>query len=258
MCLVDIGGGTTDIAAFTDGAIRHTAVIPIAGDQVTNDIAVALRTPTQYAEDIKIKYGCALTQIANASETIEVPGVGERRPRRLARQTLAEVIEPYDELFTLVQVELRRSGFEDLIATGVERFPPAAVPRWKAVELAEEVWVPVVPACRRTSAAWSTWCATRSMRLASVCRLRAPAALYAQQPALQQQRWRQRGMGEDEELVPGQFLILITALNMTNIWREGEQGMFTLMDSYAQNAVIKVVGIGGGGGNAVEHMVAAD
>src|SRR5690606_15255098 len=103
VCLVDIGGGTTDIAVFTDGAIRHTAVIPIAGDQVTNDIAVALRTPTQYAEEIKIRYGCALTQIANASETIEVPGVGERKPRRLARHTLAEVVEPrYDELFTLV------------------------------------------------------------------------------------------------------------------------------------------------------------
>jgi cell division protein FtsA len=144
VCLVDIGGGTTDIAVFTDGAIRHTAVIPIAGDQVTNDIAVALRTPTQYAEDIKIKYGCALTQIANASETIEVPGVGERRPRRLARQTLAEVIEPrYDELFTLVQAELRRSGFEDLIASGVV-LTGGSSKMEGVVELAEEVFhVPV-------------------------------------------------------------------------------------------------------------------
>ena len=120
ICLVDIGGGTTDIAVFTDGSIRHTAVIPIAGDQVTNDIAVALRTPTQYAEEIKVKYGCALTQLANPEETIEVPGVGDRAARRLARQTLAEVIEPrYEELFTLIQAELRRSGFEDLIAAGV-------------------------------------------------------------------------------------------------------------------------------------------
>ncbi|MDZ7750775.1 MAG: cell division protein FtsA [Gammaproteobacteria bacterium] len=120
VCLVDIGGGTTDIAVFTDGAIRHTAVIPIAGDQVTNDIAVALRTPTQYAEEIKIKYACALAQLANADETIEVPSVGERPPRRLARQTLAEVVEPrYEELLTLVQAELRRSGFEDLIAAGM-------------------------------------------------------------------------------------------------------------------------------------------
>ncbi len=120
VCLVDIGGGTTDIAIFTEGSIRHTAVIPIAGDQVTNDIAVALRTPTQYADEIKIKYACALTQLAASDESIEVPSVGERPPRRLARQTLAEVIEPrYEELLTLVQAELRRSGFEDLVAAGI-------------------------------------------------------------------------------------------------------------------------------------------
>jgi cell division protein FtsA len=120
VCLVDIGGGTTDIAVFTEGSIRHTAVIPIAGDQVTNDIAVALRTPTQYAEEIKIKYACALTQLAASDENIEVPSVGDRPPRRLARQTLAEVIEPrYEELLTLIQAELRRSGFEDLVAAGI-------------------------------------------------------------------------------------------------------------------------------------------
>jgi cell division protein FtsA len=140
VCLVDIGGGTTDIAVFTDGAIRHTAVIPIAGDQVTNDIAVALRTPTQYAEEIKIKYGCALTQLASPQETIEVPGVGERRSRRLARQTLAEVIEPrYDELFTLIQAELRRSGFEDLIAAGIV-LTGGSSKMEGVVELAEEVF----------------------------------------------------------------------------------------------------------------------
>lgn len=120
VCLVDIGGGTTDIAVFTDGAIRHTAVIPIAGDQVTNDIAVALRTPTQYANDIKIKYACALRQLANPEETIEVPSVGERPPRKLSRQTLAEVVEPrYEELLSLVQAELRKSGFEEMIAAGI-------------------------------------------------------------------------------------------------------------------------------------------
>ncbi len=120
VCLVDIGGGTTDISVFTEGAIRHTAVIPIAGDQVTNDIAVALRTPTQYAEEIKKKYGCALTQLARAEETIEVPSVGDRPPRRLARQTLAEVVEPrVEELYGLVQAELRRSGFEDMLGSGL-------------------------------------------------------------------------------------------------------------------------------------------
>lgn len=120
VCLVDIGGGTSDIAVFTEGSIRHTAVIPIAGDQVTKDISVALRTPTQYAEEIKIKYGCSLTQLASPEESIEVPGVGDRGARRLSRHTLAEVIEPrYEELLQLVQAELRRSGFEDLIAAGV-------------------------------------------------------------------------------------------------------------------------------------------
>jgi cell division protein FtsA len=119
VCLVDIGGGTTDIAVFTGGAIRHTAVIPIAGDQITNDIAMALRTPTQNAEDIKIRYGCALRQLADDG-VLEVPGVGERGPRSLSRQTLAEVIEPrVEELYTLVQAELRRSGYEDLMSSGI-------------------------------------------------------------------------------------------------------------------------------------------
>lgn len=148
VCLVDIGGGTTDIAIFTDGAIRHTAVIPIAGDQVTNDIAVALRTPTQYAEEIKIKYACALTQLANPDETIEVPSVGERPMRRLARQTLAEVVEPrYEELFTLIQAELRRSGFEDLCAAGIVLTGGSA--KMEGVtELAEEIFhMPVRMGC---------------------------------------------------------------------------------------------------------------
>ena len=140
VCLVDIGGGTTDIAVFTDGAIRHTAVIPIAGDQVTNDIAVALRTPTQNAEDIKMRYACALSQLATSNETIEVASVGDRPPRRLSRQTLAEVVEPrYEELMTLVQAELRRSGFEDLIAAGVV-LTGGSSKMEGAVDLAEEVF----------------------------------------------------------------------------------------------------------------------
>jgi len=140
VCLVDIGGGTTDIAIFTDGSIRHTAVIPIAGDQVTNDIAVALRTPTQHAEEIKIKYACALTQLAASDETIEVPSIGDRPSRRLSRQTLAEVVEPrYEELLTLVQAELRRSGFEDLVAGGVVMTGGSSKMEG-LIELAEEVF----------------------------------------------------------------------------------------------------------------------
>ena len=140
VCLVDIGGGTTDIAVFRDGAIQHTSVIPIAGDQVTNDIAVALRTPTQHAEDIKVQYACALTQLANPEETIEVPSVGDRATRRLARQTLAEVVEPrYEELFTLIQSELRRSGFEDMVAAGVV-LTGGSSKMEGVVELAEEIF----------------------------------------------------------------------------------------------------------------------
>jgi len=140
VCLVDIGGGTTDIAVFTEGSIRHTAVIPIAGDQVTNDIAVALRTPTQYAEEIKIKYACALAQLASSEETIEVPSVGDRASRRLARHTLAEVVEPrYEELLALVQAELRRSGFEDLVAAGIV-LTGGSSKMEGLVDLAEEVF----------------------------------------------------------------------------------------------------------------------
>ena len=140
VCLVDIGGGTSDIAIFTDGAIRHTAVIPIAGDQVTNDIAMALRTPTQNAEELKIKYACALASLAGENETIKVPSVGDRADRDLSRQALAEVVEPrYDELFTLIQAEPRRSGFEDLVAAGIV-LTGGTSKMEGVVELAEEIF----------------------------------------------------------------------------------------------------------------------
>ncbi len=140
VCLVDIGGGTTDIAVFTDGAIKHTAVIPIAGDQVTNDIAMALRTPTRDAEELKIAHGMALRQLASAADMIEVPGVGERGPRELSRQTLAEVIEPrVEELYSLVQRELRSSGLEELLSSGIVITGGSALMKGM-VELGEEVF----------------------------------------------------------------------------------------------------------------------
>ena len=140
VCLVDIGGGTTDIAIFSDGAIRHTGVIPIAGDQVTNDIAHALRTPTAHAEEIKIKYACALAKLTAAEETIKVPSVGDRPPRDLSRQALAEVVEPrYEELFSLVQAELRRSGFENLVAAGMV-LTGGTSKMEGVIELAEEIF----------------------------------------------------------------------------------------------------------------------
>ncbi|MBV2234876.1 MAG: cell division protein FtsA [Sterolibacterium sp.] len=120
VCLVDIGGGTTDVAIFSQGAIRHTAVIPIAGEQITNDIAIALRTSTQDAEEIKIRYGYALQQMADAEEMLEVPGVGDRPATKLSRQTLASVIQPrVEEIFTKVEDELRKSGYERLLRAGI-------------------------------------------------------------------------------------------------------------------------------------------
>lgn len=140
VCLVDIGGGTTDIAVFKNGAIRHTAVIAIAGDQMTNDIAVAFRTPTQSAEDIKIKHGCALRQLADPRDVVEVPGVDGREARQLSIQTLAEVIEPrVVELYELVLQELRRSGMEEMIASGIVITGGSAMMRGM-MELGEEIF----------------------------------------------------------------------------------------------------------------------
>jgi cell division protein FtsA len=118
--LIDIGGGTTDIAVYSDGAIRHTAVLPIAGDQITSDIAMALRTPTGEAEDIKIRYGVAKQVLADPGETLEVPGLGDRGPRALSRQALAAVIEPrVEELFAMVHTVVRESGYEGVLSSGI-------------------------------------------------------------------------------------------------------------------------------------------
>ncbi|BCL76888.1 cell division protein FtsA [Jeongeupia sp. HS-3] len=140
VCLVDIGGGTTDLAVFVGGAIRHTAVIPIAGDQITNDIAMALRTPTAEAENIKIQHGVALRHMTDPQQMIEVPGVGERGSRQMSRHTLAEVVEPrIEELYALVQAELRRNGFEDRLSSGIVITGGAALMPGM-VELAEEIF----------------------------------------------------------------------------------------------------------------------
>ena len=120
VCLLDIGGGTTDLAVFTNGAISHTEVIPVAGNQVTNDIAVAFHTPTSSAEDLKLKYACCLKQLTRADERIDVAEVGDRSTRTLSRLELAGVVEPrYDELFEIALGKLQRSGFENLVAAGV-------------------------------------------------------------------------------------------------------------------------------------------
>jgi cell division protein FtsA len=140
VCMIDIGGGTTDIAIFTEGSIRHTSVIPIAGDHVTNDIAVALRTPTKSAEKIKMKYGSVNPNKVDASETIQVPSVAKRPPKAVHKKALAQVIGArYEELFALVHNELRRSGFEDLISAGIVLTGGASNVAG-AVELAEGIF----------------------------------------------------------------------------------------------------------------------
>ena len=140
VCLVDIGAGTTDIAIYTQGAIRYTKSLPVGGDQVTNDIAYGVHTPTAHAEEIKIKYACALAQLAHAEETIQVPSVGDRPPRRLARQALAQSVQArYEEIFEMVQDELRRSGYESLVAAGIVLTGGAARMEG-ALELAEEIF----------------------------------------------------------------------------------------------------------------------
>ncbi|HET8722840.1 MAG TPA: cell division protein FtsA [Anaeromyxobacteraceae bacterium] len=120
VCLVDIGGGTTDIAIFANGAIRHTAVLALGGNHLTNDVAVGLRTPTHEAERIKKAYGCAMASMVDRSETIEVPSVGGGQPRVLSRQIVAEIVEPrVEEIFMLVQHEIQKAGLEEQIASGV-------------------------------------------------------------------------------------------------------------------------------------------
>lgn len=140
VCVVEMGAGTTDIAIYTQGAVRYTKSLPVGGDQVTSDIAYGVHTPTAHAEEIKIKYGCALAQLAHAEETIQVPSVGDRPPRRLARQALAQSIQArYEEIFEMVQDELRRSGYESLVAAGMVLTGGAARMEG-ALDLAEEIF----------------------------------------------------------------------------------------------------------------------
>lgn len=139
--LVDIGAGTTDVAIFTNGAIRHTAVIPIAGDLITSDIAMALRTPTKDAEDIKVENGYAKQLLADPDTQVEVPGLGDRGPRLLSKQALAGVIEPrIEEIFSLVQQVIRESGYEEVLSSGVVLTGGSAVMPGM-VELGEDIFL---------------------------------------------------------------------------------------------------------------------
>ncbi|PPE68188.1 cell division protein FtsA [Caldimonas caldifontis] len=141
VCLVDIGAGTTDVSIFTDGSIRHTAVIPIAGDLITSDIAMALRTPTKDAEEIKVESGVAKQMLADPDEQVEVPGLGDRAPRMLSRQALAGVIEPrVEEIFSLVHQVIRESGYEELLSSGIVLAGGSAVMPGM-IELGEDIFL---------------------------------------------------------------------------------------------------------------------
>jgi cell division protein FtsA len=141
VALVDIGAGTTDVAIFTNGAIRHTAVIPIAGDLITSDIAMALRTPTKDAEDIKVETGYAKQLLADPDQQVEVPGLGDRGPRMLSKQALAGVIEPrVEEIFSLVQQVVRESGYEEVLSSGIVITGGSAVMPGM-VELGEDIFL---------------------------------------------------------------------------------------------------------------------
>ncbi len=188
VCLVDIGGGTTDIAVFREGAIRHTAVVPIAGDQITNDIAMALRTPTGEAEELKITYGCALRQLADPAHMIEVPGVGDRPPRQLSRQTLAEVIEPrVEELYSMVQKVLKDSGYEELLSSGIVLTGGSSVMQGM-VELGEEIFhMPVRLGVPRYAGGLSE--VVRNPRYATVVGLLLEGVVQTQRGLIARQGW---------------------------------------------------------------------
>ena len=191
VALLDIGAGTTDITIFTGGAIRHTEVIPIAGDQITNDIAMALRTPISAAEEIKLRYGMAKEALADASDRIEIMGIGDRDPRMLSRQALAAVIEPrVEELFTLAQRALRTSGHEDAIAAGIVLTGGTALLPGIA-ELAEDVFL------RPTRTGWPLY----GGPLADVVRSPRNAAVMG----LLHEAYAQRQRGQRFEVPRGTF-----------------------------------------------------
>ena len=271
VCLIDIGGGTSDIAVYAGGAIRHTAVIPIAGDQVTNDIAMTLRTPTKEAEELKVRYGCALRQLADPNDIIEVPGVGERGPRKLSRPMLAEVIEPrIEELFQFVQSEVRRSGFEEMISSGVVITGGSAQLLQGITELGEEVFhMPVRVGTPLYMGGLADVVKQPALRDRGRTAARRPRPVPARRGRARAGRRHWRRRRTNEALVQGEFLIdekngngsqqlricsLVTFLQ--SLTGEKEHTMFEIIDQSPQEgAIIKVIGVGGCGGNAVEHMI---
>ena len=264
VCLVDIGGGTTDLAVFTEGAIKHTSVIPIAGDQITNDIAMALRTPTKDAEELKIRHGVALRQLASVNDMIEVPGVGDRGAREISRQTLAEVIEPrVEELYSLVQRELRSCGLEELLSSGIVITGGTSLMKGM-VELGEEVFhMPVRVGLPQYSGALAE--VVRNPRHSTGMGL----LLAGLEQVKRDHHAKITGTGFKDVLekmrnwFKGNFYGAVSrqaeagngrlACNRSHTQRRRQ--MIELLEAQSPEAVIKVVGIGGCGGNAVDHMI---
>jgi cell division ATPase FtsA len=289
--LVDIGAGTTDIAVFVQGAICHTASLPIAGDQVTNDIAHLLRTPTPEAEQIKVRYACALAQLATAEESIQVPSVGDRPPRRMPRHSLAQAVQGrYEEIFEMVQAELRRSGFEELVRAGMV-LTGGASKMEGVVELAEEmlqmpvrVGIPqhvtglgdvVGNPVHATGVGLLLMGSQIEHRGGRRCRPGAPEACSRNSrpgSAASSDAEPARGPGAAPQYPHRNAAPATHNPHSRNVAAAGRQDAgthasqsgynedtdmahFELIEKMAPNAVIKVVGVGGGGGNAVAHMV---
>jgi cell division protein FtsA len=203
---VDIGAGTTDVAIYAGGAIRHTAVIPIAGDLITSDIAMALRTPTSDAEEIKVASGCAKQLLADADVQVEVPGLGDRAPRTLSRQALAGVIEPrVEEIFEIVQQVVRDSGYEELLSSGMVLTGGSAVMPGM-VELGEDIFLkPVRRGAPRYARALADMVA--APRAATVMGLIEEARLARQRgsPVVQQTNGVRTWLSRAKDFILGNF-----------------------------------------------------
>ena len=299
VALVDIGAGTTDVAIFTDGSIRHTAVIPIAGDLITSDIAMALRTPTKDAEEIKVEYGVAKQLLADPNEQLEVPGLGDRPPRMLSRQALAGVIEPrIEEIYSLVHQVIRESGYEELLSSGIVITGGAAVMPGM-VELGEDIFLkPVRKGTPTYRGALHDMVA--NPRSATVMGLleEARMARTRGQRAAQQAGSVKTLVRPGQGLVPRQLLMKGIDVNDSGDDETGSrrlpaarprpaarpaerrgrsrhthqeripdfndsrqlQGLeiqmaIEMIEEFSMGTQIKVIGVGGGGGNAVEHMI---
>jgi cell division protein FtsA len=235
VALVDIGAGTTDVAIFTNGAIRHTAVIPIAGDLITSDIAMALRTPTKDAEDIKVESGFAKQLLADPDSQVEVPGLGDRGPRMLSRQALAGVIEPrVEEIFSLVHQVMRESGFEEMLSSGIVLTGGSCIMPGM-VELGEDIFLkPVRRGIPKYSSALSDMVAQPRAATVMGSARRSPHGPFARLQGGAKKWLHENSFWPGQRLVCGELLMKNTATKSTGppVWlvRASPHGRWRGMD----------------------------